>query len=1505
MLSVTFRSRLKFKSRAGRAASHKNRKFFGFSITFSSLRSSRESYLALLLQSKEVLTRKASKRLFDSGVNAVIMSEPEVRDAAEAASLFQELLDSDQAQGGDNNDDDKNNGPSLEERQGQICQSLFQELLCYSGLDSSTIRDVLDAPSHQQIRDLTSILSVLLGDRVDTHALLPATQDESANQAVLDGSSAITLTLPALQSAQLLAVLLQMPGALGSGLVELEALQSLAALLRRWSVECSGREAKLLSSPLLQREDNQDTNRNTSSIMAASPTKSPPKKRSRRHAPRSSSTTARKNDDYISSDEEEEEDENEPQDDIIVTLAEPEDILKLGFAVARALFQVPAQKEFSSWSSEAQEALLDAVVTCYSTCASFSNPTLIQQATASLKQCLENIEHVPSRHAVAVVMLRGLLPVLRFKQTLPNGEKGKMAAQGFAIQTLDELIQCASAALQPKPAEFQTPSRRRRKSVGSTSATTPSASSTVATPKTGAKSARKKRLSLDGGITPVQSPALKGRRSSVGPGLTPVSTTSTELPKPRPVVSVFLGLLQKLTTSEGLERANIRNPTVEGLQKCLFRLPHLERSHFLRYLVKLCSSKVSAHRLVGCELIGSVLSQDWLVQEHGQDVGVLSKSSTTTPAVAMDTPASVDSSSEPESLPVALYKALQGRLLDRIGPVRTRAAASLEGALPNIQHRVQEDLLQSLRKRAMKDETANTRKAAIGALTKLLMLKQDWLSEREISALSDLTHDNSMLVRKAAAESLTNCLECFVETDHPLLDVLEESWSTCVLPMVLDDEAQCSTKAVNSFDRVVISPILENSAKANQSWRLLAHVGNRSGLQGASKGESMALQAALKHLAADDFSRIHVHLLERIARVAHQTLPNPRAVEAEASPEEEARLVGVWCLMDSLISQAKDVEDLADTLNDTAEGIDFMMSAWQTLSQYPLLKATLRSSLLVMSKLACGLDSETAKECSDSLQRQLQRFSLSPDVIGSAIAALTAVTTVQIGADKPTQVRSKCAMWIRVLFRFCEEEISKFVQDSTSSVDTLSQERQQRVVRALFMVGELSMVGFRADDDDREKKPQVENDPTDILRRLNERPSKHLEQVVQSILPHSLPGSNIATPETIRAHAFTVLGKLCLRDEALAKDSLNLFARELHPSLKNPSPSVQSNALLVLGDLCVRYTNMADRYLPVMASCLQAGTSDPETDILNTRSSESAIVRRHAVLLLSSLLLQDYIKWRGLLFHRFLVATSDEDEGVANLAETVLFGPLLVRYPKLFFNHFVESLFVLNRCTAHPIYVAAANMGDGGSGIAVGFEGINLRGDLGDARRRRMYDFLLSKMTDEEKIGVTARLAKEVLGGALNSEGDLGRVCQRNSSRETMGDKFDSAWNVLTDAFYILTHKSIRVGKIQEEDDMEDPNVPNPTRQVTVAKNRLLSKISRKHLIEIVLPILCNLKTLLQGSCSPLLKDLMSYLLQIFKNYKVEVKEFLASDPALLQEIEYDARQHAQSLVATANAAGA
>lgn len=763
------------------------------------------------------------------------------------------------------------------------------------------------------------------------------------------------------------------------------------------------------------------------------------------------------------------------------------------------------------------------------------------------------------------------------------------------------------------------------------------------------------------------------------------------------------------------------------------------------------------------------------------------------------------------------------------------------------------------------------------------------MSENNIASLCDLCQDPSLLTRRAAAEALTILLEHYM--DHSSMgSLLEQAWSSSVLPLTLDDDT--SSKAIASFDRVIVTPILssEDGDRVEVAWRLLAHVGNASGQQGSSKGSRQALEVGLKQMALEDQGRIYNHFARRTAMIAQKCLDEPEI--------SEERVTGVWCLLEALLSQPEFIDTVMKALRRKPSPIDLSIlccTAWKRLleklahTSAPWVIGTLRCSLNVLTKLAGGLDIEVARTTKEDIQSELIAMNLPNEVIGVAIGAMSALVCQVYGDSARVESRK----WIKLTFQASEQELLSYVNEMRKGGSEHLMQKEQRAVRAIFTVGELSMIGFLQDDEQQTDSKQRKEDDNDPLRGMHEKPTKALQQIIKTLLIPSLPGNgNACTPSRIRAHAFTVLGKLCLRDEEMAKDSLNLFARELHPSNQDPNRAVQSNALIVLGDLCVRYTNMADRYLPVMASCLQAGASDPETSVFGDGVDSASIVRKHAVLLLSSLLLQDYIKWRGLLFHRFLVACSDENDQVAALAENVLSGPLNLRNPRLFFNHFVEAIFVLNKCTAHPIYKAAASHGDGGSGISVGFDGIHLNGEVGRIRRCRMYEFLLGKLSDEEKIGITARLAKEILGSAVESNGDLGRVCELSSS-QNLDPRLRSAWNVLTDTLGILTSRSMKVGRMQEEDGLEDPNMPNAARQVSVAKTRLLSKISRKHLIEIVLPILCNLKGKMQASCSPLLKDLMKYLLEIFKNYRTEVREFLANDPTLLQEIEYDARKYA------------
>jgi condensin-2 complex subunit D3 len=171
-------------------------------------------------------------------------------------------------------------------------------------------------------------------------------------------------------------------------------------------------------------------------------------------------------------------------------------------------------------------------------------------------------------------------------------------------------------------------------------------------------------------------------------------------------------------------------------------------------------------------------------------------------------------------------------------------------------------------------------------------------------------------------------------------------------------------------------------------------------------------------------------------------------------------------------------------------------------------------------------------------------------------------------------------------------------------------------------------------------------------------------------------------------------------------------------------------------------------------------------------------------------------------------------------------------------------------------------------------------------------------MTDEQKLEVTARLVKEVLGGALETSGDLSAVCKLSAygiqnSTKLSHERIEAATNVINDTLDILTSSKTQVGRKgveDSDDDLGTTAISSRQDQRNSHKQRLLGKISRKHLMEIIMPILCNLKSILESSHSPLIKSMMKYLLHIFRNYKSEVREYLANQPTILQELEYDLR---------------
>ena len=757
------------------------------------------------------------------------------------------------------------------------------------------------------------------------------------------------------------------------------------------------------------------------------------------------------------------------------------------------------------------------------------------------------------------------------------------------------------------------------------------------------------------------------------------------------------------------------------------------------------------------------------------------------------------------------------------------------------------------------------------------------------------------------------------------------------------------SKSLEFFTSLVIEPIIEVGSDASEmlekkntrclvAWRILSKISLASQEAGGSRNGTCSLQVALQKVlikSGSDCNSLAKNMLRAVYHTASLSLGLDRrssdsfvshhsAVETDllSSTIQHIR-AGAWSLLDALTGCLMNgVDNKMSTANVSLEQsvqasridssfLALSLKRLRSLVNCPDVPSEKRAGLLIASrdclkviaKMASFVPIKDAVDCFADLLHDLKSFRMTIDLISVAVSALVALS-IRLCEDSGKDVYRECEQWINKLLTQCQSAM-----DSSFAVvarQHSSEYEEENLNRILFTVGELCMVGFSSEDVPGKASNHILATEKEPVRGLNVRPSAQLLQSVKLMLPTFMPvlgGEDdelVRTSSTIRAHAFITLGKLCLRDENLAKGSLNILARELHQNATS-DPAVQTNALMVMGDLCVRYTNLVDKYLPFMAACLQAGEvissevgSDSRLSITFDKPDGYELVKKNSILLLSSLLLQDYIKWRGLFVFRFLAAVADQDDEVSCLARTAIRGPLLEKQPNLLSSSFVESIFVFNSCKAHPIYAAAASNG-GAVYAEIDLERGLLEGNECYHKRKEIYQMMLETMTDEQKLKVTTDIVKRILGGAMDARGDLGIVCRLSpqAHAKISRSRVESATHVLQDAFAILSSRYIKVGRWateEQEDELAEGNNAKAD-QRNYNKERLLSKISQKHLMEIVIPVLCNLKGVLEGSRSALLKDLMEYLGYIFRSYKREVSEHLANNPTLLQELEYDMRQ--------------
>jgi hypothetical protein len=399
------------------------------------------------------------------------------------------------------------------------------------------------------------------------------------------------------------------------------------------------------------------------------------------------------------------------------------------------------------------------------------------------------------------------------------------------------------------------------------------------------------------------------------------------------------------------------------------------------------------------------------------------------------------------------------------------------------------------------------------------------------------------------------------------------------------------------------------------------------------------------------------------------------------------------------------------------------------------------------------------------------------------------------------------------------------VGEASTAGESLTAHVLEIVQTALFVLGEVSMLGFSMEEDHflgTESKKGT-NSSVKSAEQFRLPVNEAVVELVKIMMGHTLPmtegavGVQRECPSKIRANAFVTMGKLCMRNKSLARAHVNIYLREV--SQKNTgatvadslnvsslsaashvsaAAAVRSNALLVLGDMCIRYTNLVDRHVDTMAQCLQ---------------DSDAMVRKNALVLLTQLLLQDFLKWKGFLLYRFLVLTVDPDFEIAEFSRNILQRTLGLKYPQLLTSHFTEALVILNACTAHPAYASIARTGTASSDGGITEAGppasamdteaedcddlppadVAFTAHLTKAQRFGVYAFMAENMDDETKIQVSAKLVQDILTAAVDSATLLPQPNQKGRAKAGDREKYTAFENVLEDALTLLRSPHLKV----------------------------------------------------------------------------------------------------------------
>ncbi|XP_064083333.1 LOW QUALITY PROTEIN: condensin-2 complex subunit D3-L-like [Macrobrachium nipponense] len=504
---------------------------------------------------------------------------------------------------------------------------------------------------------------------------------------------------------------------------------------------------------------------------------------------------------------------------------------------------------------------------------------------------------------------------------------------------------------------------------------------------------------------------------------------------------------------------------------------------------------------------------------------------------------------------------------------------------------------------------------------------------------------------------------------------------------------------------------------------------------------------------------------------------------------------------------------------------------------------TLQQVLKVLSNSIKNIPNDRAEALHDRLLRPITHFNVGAQLISPMMDTLTLLTYSMHGNEEEGLVALE--KWVAPILKSCDDHLASILfQHSLSSLDA---EEEEKLFRHIFTLGEASMLC-----------PRKVNRRMFLLIQsiIFQQTGKEARPLVipASQTQSSQPPSISYKPTTrVRAVAIVALGKMCLQHEEQAKRIIPALGKMLDMKI---CPALRINIVFTLSDMCVRYATLVDPLMPQVTACLR----DPDLE-----------VRRTTLTLLINLLQEDYLKLKGSFFYRILQCLTDDHDEIRSTVIFYVTERLLKRFPKILCQHFIECIFHYNCYEEHESYNRFSQS-------SKEKELFSLAGKEHMEERMMIYKFMLDHMQDDQRFTTTHRLIQDVLGGLVD-----GRIKLSPGSLPMLEDTL----NVLrSDEIKLASLKSRPEDADQPADQAEEAAMAG-----MVIKKTIISQVVKRSVIENVVPILIAVKHKLEEHRSPLMKHLLLYFKELMKDYKNEVKEILAGDKQLAQEIEFDLRR--------------